>query len=654
MNRRRPAQIFSSFETSSEETFESWLMFGGVPKQDIVDIFKQGLLDLWNHKIKLRQNRRTKLVRSETEGSTSFDIYGFNSAQFDKIPDENVKLLISSLLVKLQKGSSKSAAGNNFLKVIYDKDNIPSYMVHLASPGDPEYETEMAPWENGPEIDILSPDVPIGLKRLFLAILNFIYENTYLAIPRWETSASDAQKKNVFITMQEKFRAKISRWGVVPRTEKLVIKEGDPISPLNDKINEYISELIGFASYRVLHYGVTAKPVGREELDGTVVEEDDAINPEVVGTDGLYNLSMMSKEDLVYYAESRLLKVYGIMKRLENVVGIENIKRNVLAFVKSIIMKPILILFQPSHMVFVGPPGTGKTTIATIIGDVIKALGILNSPLEMLTVSRSTFVAPYEGQTAIKTRKALLTNAFDNVMFFDEAYQLVQSEKDSMGVDALNALFQFMNEYPEFILILAGYESQIDESLFSMQPGLARRTPYSFKFEGYNSKELMEIADRMINDFVAINIIDGIDEDGKRAIFAFIDESMNTIGQNTGYEKLYLALAEIDGFKSSNARLRIDRGKDIFNTESGKSYIDRLLADALYFGNYAGDVRNFVLLCNRLALEQVKFQDRSRNGVKKSVIDRKAVASAREVFIKQKADRVAAQIKTEKNKSKQK
>ena len=108
-------------------------------------------------------------------------------------------------------------------------------------------------------------------------------------------------------------------------------------------------------------------------------------------------------------------------------------------------------------------------------------------------VSRKDFVAEYVGQTAIKTRK-LLDNHRGKVLFIDEAYSLLNDMKDPFGLEALTELNQFMSEHPnEIIIVFAGYKDKMQEGIFTIQPGLARRCMWHFECRGYSGIELYQI-----------------------------------------------------------------------------------------------------------------------------------------------------------------
>ena len=151
---------------------------------------------------------------------------------------------------------------------------------------------------------------------------------------------------------------------------------------------------------------------------------------------------------------------------------------------------------QPSkHMIFTGPPGTGKTTIARVVADILAGLGVAAEP-KLVETSRQDFVAEYEGQSSVKTTKTI-DRALGGVLFIDEAYSLVQARDgraDPFGTEALDTLLARMeNDRDRLVVIIAGYEADIDR-LLATNDGLRSRFANRIEFESYSPEELVEIA----------------------------------------------------------------------------------------------------------------------------------------------------------------
>lgn len=150
------------------------------------------------------------------------------------------------------------------------------------------------------------------------------------------------------------------------------------------------------------------------------------------------------------------------------------------------------------HMCFYGNPGTGKTTVARIIGKILKEVGILEKG-EFFEVGREDLVAQYVGHTAMKTSE-VLNKALDSVLFIDEAYSLNSGSKQDFGREAIDTIVRHMENYRDrSVIIFAGYKNEMDE-LFGMNPGLKSRISYKIEFQDYSEEEMLSIFKLMTKD----------------------------------------------------------------------------------------------------------------------------------------------------------
>lgn len=192
----------------------------------------------------------------------------------------------------------------------------------------------------------------------------------------------------------------------------------------------------------------------------------------------------------------------SILEELNNLVGLDNIKNDILSLINIINVNKLrskeglpeqkLSL----HSVFIGPPGTGKTTIARILSNIYHSLGLLPEN-NFVETDRSGLVAGYVGQTAIKTDE-IINKAKNGILFIDEAYALKRGNSDNdYGQEAIDILLKRMEDSREsLIIIVAGYETEMNHFINS-NPGLKSRFNRYFYFNDYNSTELTEIYRRI-------------------------------------------------------------------------------------------------------------------------------------------------------------
>jgi type VII secretion ATPase EccA len=147
------------------------------------------------------------------------------------------------------------------------------------------------------------------------------------------------------------------------------------------------------------------------------------------------------------------------------------------------------------HMIFTGPPGTGKTTIARVVANILAGLGVITEP-KLVETSRKDFVAEYEGQSAVKTARTI-DRAMGGVLFIDEANTLVQERDgraDPFGTEALDTLLARMeNDRDRLVVIIAGYSNDIDR-LLETNDGLRSRFATRIEFDSYSPEEIVDIA----------------------------------------------------------------------------------------------------------------------------------------------------------------
>jgi SpoVK/Ycf46/Vps4 family AAA+-type ATPase len=188
-----------------------------------------------------------------------------------------------------------------------------------------------------------------------------------------------------------------------------------------------------------------------------------------------------------------------IIAELDSLVGLSSVKDFVqdLLVDHQLISQSIQVSNVPTtrHMLFLGNPGTGKTTVAQIIGRMFKHLNILSKG-KFASVRREDLVAEYVGQTAPKTKRVVM-DALDGVLFIDEAYSLAQDPHDSFGAECIATLLDLLESYRDrLVVIFAGYTKEM-QRFVRVNSGIPSRIGYTVEFPDYSAAEMTEIFLRM-------------------------------------------------------------------------------------------------------------------------------------------------------------
>jgi len=216
-------------------------------------------------------------------------------------------------------------------------------------------------------------------------------------------------------------------------------------------------------------------------------------------------------------AQSQVEAVFDELDR--DLVGLAPVKQRIrdiaaLLVIDKLRMNLGLAAQTPSlHMCFTGNPGTGKTTVALRMAEILHRLGYARKG-HLVAVTRDDLVGQYIGHTAPKTRE-VLKKAMGGVLFIDEAYYLYRPENErDYGQEAIEILLQVMeNQRDDLVVILAGYKDRMD-TFFKSNPGLSSRIAHHIDFPDYSESELLLIADKMLT---AMNYGFGA---GSREVFA--------------------------------------------------------------------------------------------------------------------------------------
>ncbi|OBI21792.1 type VII secretion AAA-ATPase EccA [Mycobacterium sp. E2462] len=285
------------------------------------------------------------------------------------------------------------------------------------------------------------------------------------------------------------------------------------------RLTEANSSPAGEACARAIawYLAMTRRGQGNEEAAVALLEWLQTTHPEPKVTAALkdpsYRLSTVSAEQIaartdpwdastvVADTSGRETLLAEAEAELERQIGLTRVKDQVERYRAATQMARVraargMKVAQPSkHMIFTGPPGTGKTTIARVVANILAGLGVIGEP-KLVETSRKDFVAEFEGQSAVKTTKTI-DRALGGVLFIDEAYALVQERDgrtDPFGQEALDTLLARMeNDRDRLVVIIAGYSADIDR-LLETNEGLRSRFATRIEFDSYSPEEILEIA----------------------------------------------------------------------------------------------------------------------------------------------------------------
>lgn len=223
--------------------------------------------------------------------------------------------------------------------------------------------------------------------------------------------------------------------------------------------------------------------------------------------------------------EEKSARLSELLEELDALTGLQGVKEEIkkqIALIQISKLRKARGLKAPKiglHLLFLGNPGTGKTTVARLLGQIYKELGVLSKG-QMVETDRSGLVAGYVGQTAEKTN-AMINKALGGILFIDEAYALYKESKNDFGAEAIETLLKAMEDHrDDFMVIAAGYPGPM-ETFLQSNPGLKSRFNTAIDFENYNAEELFSILLQMAEQSEYI-----IADDAKQAVRETIEKTL--------------------------------------------------------------------------------------------------------------------------------
>ena len=235
------------------------------------------------------------------------------------------------------------------------------------------------------------------------------------------------------------------------------------------------------------------------------------------------------------------------IRKLNDLIGLESVKREVITFRNFIKIqkerkkKGLSVPPTSCHLVFSGNPGTGKTTIARIMAEIFRDLGVVSKG-HLIEATRADLVAGYMGQTAIKTNK-VIDSALDGVLFIDEAYTLSRNSEGDYGQEAIDTLLKRMeDDRDRLVVIIAGYTNEI-RNFVNSNPGLSSRFNRYIDFPDYTEEELAEIFKSLLSKYDYVMNYDA-EVAMKKRIAAAVREKDNHFGNGRYVRNLFEKVIE--------------------------------------------------------------------------------------------------------------
>lgn len=293
---------------------------------------------------------------------------------------------------------------------------------------------------------------------------------------------------NELLDCASKLDAMVGECGQITSLTKAIVKEQD------DRITFLLIKKI-------------ARIIEDKNISSTTRKMTVLLKDSLIRFYGHLKLVEICDDERMIEADSKSLK--ELLSEIDSMVGLKKVKEEVndlIAYqkVQKIRQENNLHITKSTlHLAFLGNPGTGKTTVARIIGRIYKQIGLLSKG-HFVEVSRTDLIAGYQGQTALKVKK-VIEKSKGGVLFIDEAYSITENKNsDSYGRECLTELTKALEDYrDDLVVIVAGYTEPM-KKFFESNPGLKSRFNTFIEFEDYSAIELEKILEQMCmkNDYI--------------------------------------------------------------------------------------------------------------------------------------------------------
>ncbi len=304
--------------------------------------------------------------------------------------------------------------------------------------------------------------------------------------------------------------------------------------------------------------------------DGELTGGEDSSPPEAVDLRSAFESSGV--KEILEELDRELVGLVPVKRRIREIAALLLVERA---------RRELGLSHEPPtlHMSFTGNPGTGKTTVAGKMADLLHRLGYIRRG-HLVSVTRDDLVGQYIGHTAPKT-KEILKKAMGGVLFIDEAYYLYRAENErDYGQEAMEILLQVMeNQRDDLVVILAGYADRM-ETFFTANPGFRSRIAHHVDFPDYSDEELLEIAETML----------------ARQSYRLSDEAAEALQRYIGLRRAQPHFANARSIRNALDRARLRQANRLFETSTGPvdaralSTLEApdILASRVFQGNASG------------------------------------------------------------------